>query len=162
MTPSRQVITWPTRTSRNKESMIYSDDDVEPDDKDLDGEVEDVETRLGLIPRGIVCWTRCYVVCAYAERCSQAEQCCCCKQYSDLGSEAAATKLFHFVGKDNATNDEGNGHKGNDGEIGLTVELNIAVDALGVVVERVEGLHRTKDEHEYRHYYECITRHERS
>lgn len=40
------------------EHAVYAQDDVEPDDGDLDGEVEEVEAGFAVVPGGIVARAR--------------------------------------------------------------------------------------------------------
>ena len=70
----------------------------------------------------------------------------------DLGSEAAGAEFFDAGGArdDEAEDDEGEGEEGDDGEEGLAVEEDVAVDAVGVGVEGVEGLDDGGDDHDER------------
>lgn len=122
-------------------ALVDSYDHVEIDDYDLDGEIENVETRFALIvgwvvpgpfPTGVV--GTCTEGCTCAEENSSEEQ----NRY--LMPEPPAPEFLHpgRARYDEPADDEQDREEGYEGVESLTVEQDIAVDASCVPVECVE------------------------
>lgn len=56
---------------RNMETSVNSKDDIEKYDNDLDGEIEEIEAPLRIIPGWIISWPRVFVVCRCSEACPE-------------------------------------------------------------------------------------------
>ena len=145
-----RVISWFRRTVRDVEAEINAEDEVEMDDNNLDGEIEDVEARFGLIAGWMVPWSGLFVVGSHAVEGAETEENSGQQENDDLASETTGTKLIHSCpARDHdAQDDHDDGQQGDEGVEGLAVELQVPVDALGVVAESVKRLDRGGDEYD--------------
>ena len=146
------VAAWAVRAVGNVEAQVDADNCIHVDDDDLDGEVDNVEGGFGegrghwlsarhwVVPAGVGAVAR-----------TDADEGGCGEQNDNLLAEAAVAELveLHAPGPRQQNRDEGqrDREERHKSEIGDTVELNVAIDAAGVLVERVEGLNHCGDEH---------------
>ena len=137
---------------RNMKAQVHSQYDVQVDDDDLESEVKDVETCLGEIVRGFGPWAWGFETGARTISCSKAKDEGGDEEYRNFCPKASAAELFKtdFARDDETAYDHWDGCKGHDRVEGLTIELNIAVDSLGVEVQGVERLNDGRDEHRQR------------
>lgn len=103
-----------------------------------------------LVPCGMASWSRGLDVRTCAERSAEAEHHRCEQEDADFGPEAAGAEFLDagFSEHDEAADDEGDREERNGGVEDLAVDLDVAVDASGVCVEGVEGLHGAGNEHD--------------
>ena len=131
------IVSWTMATVWNEEALVDSYEDIEVDDQDLDGEDEYVEACFVLVVGGVGPWpcSTC-VVDGYPEDCTGGQEDRRQEQDRYLVPEPSASKLFHtgLARYDETSDDEGDREERDDGEKGLAVKLDVAVDAFGVVV----------------------------
>lgn len=134
---------------RDVEAPIDSYENIEVDDNNLDSEVEDVEACFVLVICRVGDWP--FPTCevdTYTERCTCAEKKRRQEQNCYLVPESPAAELLHtgLARYDEPSDDKWDGEEGDDRVESLTIELNIAVDALRVQVECIGGLDDGSDE----------------
>lgn len=134
----------------NMEPAIHPQRRVQDDDEQLDGEVEDVEARLAMVPSRVVAGARGLDVRADAEGRPEAEQDGREQEDVDFGAEAAGADFVEtsLARDDEAGENEGDGQEGDESVEDTAVDLDVAVDAAGVGVKGVEGLDGASDEHD--------------
>lgn len=153
-----RVIAWAVTAVRDMEPPIDAQAGVHCDDEHLDGEVEDVEAGLAVVPGRVVAGPRGHDVGAGSEGGAEAQQDGREQEDGDLGAEAAGAELVEAGGaRDHeAGEDEEDGEEGDEGVEDLAVELDVAVDAAGVGVEGEEGLDGAGDEHDEGEDYDGV------
>ena len=65
------IITWAFAPIRNMETSVNAKYDIEKYDNDLDGEIEEIEAPLGIIPSWIISWPWILVVGRCPEACPE-------------------------------------------------------------------------------------------
>ncbi len=134
------------------EPAIYPERGVHDEDEQLDGEVEDVEARLAVVPGRVVEGAGALDVRPRAERRAEAQQHGREQEHTDFGAEPARAELVEGGGSrhDEGGEDERDGQEGDEGVEDLAVDLNVAIDAAGIGAEGVERLNGAGDEHDKR------------
>lgn len=135
---------------RHHESEINADQGVEEYDDDLDCEVEDVEGGgMKVVGQRTDTADWCLPRCTRAVGGAKADQDGPDEADDDLRSEATSAELDGVLAlrDDHAQRQDGDRQERDHSEVGRAVELDVAVDAAGVVGECEEGLRCSDDDH---------------
>lgn len=129
------------------ESLVDPNDGVEIYHNDLDGEIEEVEACLGIVPGWIGARSR-NIIGTCSECGAKGEQRGGEEQDKYLASESSMSELLDWwsVRKDNSEEHQGDWKKSCNGEVSPSDQLHVPVDAPDVVRKRVEGLDRAGDQ----------------
>jgi len=124
-------------------SLIHSNDGVQCNDNNLDGEVENVEACLGSVPSWVRIWSR-DIIDARSKCGAKGEQHGREKENEDLASKPSVSELLNrrSIGDDDPEGQQGNWKKSCYCKISSSNQLNVVIDPPGIWVERIEALDR--------------------
>ena len=150
---------------RDMEALVNADKSIEVDDHDLEDKVEDVEASAVVVAReGLRSGNRWEVSGASAVGGTQTEGQAASEDDEDVVAKTVVrmAKFVHWrCARDGETYGEEDGRKERDkGEVGQTVQLDVAVNLAYVPVQCVEHLHNRGDEHDQCDYDQHVGRDE--
>lgn len=157
------VVTHFRAAIRNPESLVNTADEEDNHDQKIDSEVKDIEAGLAVIPGWVSDRTRCHPRGTGTERCTKTEQTADKYNDEDFADPTTGANLLNSlsVRRQNNKQDKWKWQERYDGEVSLTVEQDIAIDAKGVGVESIRTLNNASDDHNDRHTHENIESFER-